>query len=566
MISRFRWILIVGTCTLAGCGELFDPGPLQYVDSPRLQADLKDKPPLQEAVRKALGKLYGENPREIKVPVGSGLPLGGARLANYRKFEDGERPQAFLTAADANHPAATVAMRGGFGLYREHCLHCHGVSGAGDGPTAPFLYPRPRDYRKGLFKFTSTATGAKPTRSDLEKTIRYGLHGTSMPAFDAMMSNREFDQVIDYVIFLSLRGETELALIDEAITADDKDPNALSDEVAGEIVKAVANKWKIAATQVMNPPIPKPESTPESVQRGRALFLGLNKTGNKVDCTSCHGPQAVGNGPSFLDQEIFNTVVFGGDPSTRPERLESEADRVARQKFGIASHGSAHEPTAEELKPLVAQVKTKWEESLDDWGEPLRPANLNRGLYKGGRRPIDLYWRVAKGINGAKMPAHYPTLEPERVWDLVNFVLALPYEPKLLEGASLPAAPPASAPKVADTKYELAPRLERGSTTRPRSALGGGTRAESRNANSSESVSVANVSGSGPPPASSTPRGPSKGAFPCVTGVSCSPWPRCSASGPSSMRHSPPIGGSRTRRATRTTSSRSSAKRSTASS
>ena len=79
----------------------------------------------------------------------------------------------------------------------------------------------------------------------------------------------------------------------------------------------------------------------------------------------------------------------------------------------------------------------------------MRPANLNRGIYKGGRRPIDLYWRIAKGINGAKMPAHYPTIEPERIWDLVNFVLELPYEPKLLEGATLPAAPPASAPKVA---------------------------------------------------------------------------------------------------------------------
>ena len=36
------------------------------------------------------------------------------------------------------------------------------------------------------------------------------------------------------------------------------------------------------------------------------------------------------------------------------------------------------------------------------------PNNLNRGIYKGGRRPIDIYWRIAKGINGAKMPAHYP--------------------------------------------------------------------------------------------------------------------------------------------------------------
>ena len=106
---------------------------------------------------------------------------------------------------------------------------------------------------------------------------------------------------------------------------------------------------------------------------------------------------------------------------------------------------------AEEIKKSrMDAARQLWEKgSLDDWGNPLRPNNLNRGVYKGGRRPIDLYWRIAKGINGAKMPAHYPNLEPERIWDLVNFVLELPYEPRLLEGATLPSAPPATAPAVA---------------------------------------------------------------------------------------------------------------------
>src|SRR5579884_170377 len=33
------------------------------------------------------------------------------------------------------------------GLFRQHCAHCHGVSGDGAGPTAAFLNPFPRDYR-----------------------------------------------------------------------------------------------------------------------------------------------------------------------------------------------------------------------------------------------------------------------------------------------------------------------------------------------------------------------------------------------------------------------------------
>ncbi|MGE3817808.1 MAG: cytochrome c [Isosphaeraceae bacterium] len=427
MTSRFRLALtwIVGPLSLAltGCSDSFFSGPLTYVESDRLAIDLKDKPQLAEQVRQGLADLYGPNPQHVKVPVGSGLPGGGVRLANYLDTGGGDftqfKPIKVQNYTDGQPVGEPVAQRGGFALYREHCLHCHGVSGAGDGPTAPFLYPRPRDYRKGLFKFTSTPTGAKPTRADLRKTIAQGLHGTSMPAFDALMSESDIEQVVDYMIFLAQRGETELSLIDEAAATGE-----LPADVVADVARSVGNKWTIAETQVMNPPIPKPPSTRDSILRGRELFLSRNTTGNKVDCTSCHGPQAIGNGPSFVNVDVFNDVVFGGDPS-------SMDDRVAQL-----------DPKTQEL----------WKNSLDDWGMPLRPGNLNRGdrtVYKGGRRPIDLYWRIAKGINGAKMPAHYPTLEPERIWDLVNFVLALPGEPELLEGATLPEAPPATAPKIA---------------------------------------------------------------------------------------------------------------------
>ena len=93
-------------------------------------------------------------------------------------------------------------------------------------------------------------------------------------------------------------------------------------------------------------------------------------------------------------------------------------------------------------------MKDLWRQKLDDWGNPLRPNNLNRGVYRGGRRPIDIYWRIAKGITGAQMPSHYPGLiNEQQVWDLVNFVLHLPYEPGLLEGAEAPSG--TAAPSMA---------------------------------------------------------------------------------------------------------------------
>jgi mono/diheme cytochrome c family protein len=425
---RFRLALLLSSLALAGCGEsgVFGPMKMRYVESERLGSDdFKDKPVLQQKVRDRMAELFGSDPLDIRVPAGSGIHEGGVYLAKYKREGKGSdevvRP-IHVTRRAADGTIVEEPIEGGYGLYRKHCLHCHGVSGAGDGPTAPFLYPRPRDYRKGIFKFTSTApTNARPTRSDLRKTISQGLHGTSMPAFDALMNDPETEQVIDYVVFLSMRGEVENTLIEEALIADEKDKDALSAESVAEPVAAVFKKWKDAETQVLNPPIPRVAATRESVLRGRALFLRLNKTGNQVDCTSCHGAQAVGDGPSFVGQDVFNHVVFGGDPSLMPERLK------------------AYDKTTREL----------WEKSLDDWGNPLRPNNLNRGVYKGGRRPIDIYWRIAKGINGAKMPNHAQVIEPEKIWDLVNFVLALPYEPKLLQGAVLPVGPAAPAAKPA---------------------------------------------------------------------------------------------------------------------
>lgn len=421
MTSRFRLGSIAGllssTLTLAGCGDAFNAGPMKYIDNEKLvSGHLQEKPKLHDAVRDALANLFGPDPQHIKVPEGSGLPLGGIRLANRREVAENQSKKIRVQRVTFGQKIVED-QEGGYALYRKHCLHCHGVSGAGDGPTSTFLYPRPRDYRKGIFKFTSTPTGAKPTRADLRKTIRYGLHGTSMPAFEALMSDFEMEQVLDYMTFLSMRGETELGLIDEVAASGE-----LTKDVAPEIAASVFNKWKSAESQAVNPPIARTPPSKESVLRGRALFLARDDKNRKLECTGCHGPQAIGNGPSLVAQEVFNDVMFGGDPSTMKERLDK------------------YDPKIKEL----------WKNSLDDWGFPLRPANLNRGVYKGGRRPIDIYWRIAKGINGAKMPAHYPAIEPGEIWDLVNFVLALPYEPALLDGATLPTTLPAvPAPAVA---------------------------------------------------------------------------------------------------------------------
>jgi len=497
VLSRFRPILLATSLlSLAGCDDAQLAGPIPYRDSERFAKDLAEKPNLRASIRKSLADLYGPDVRHMKVPENSGLRGGGVFLADHRKV--GDRLEAVMEADPATGKPAPI--EGGYALYRKHCLHCHGVFGAGDGPTAEFLFPRPRDYRPGIFKFTSTnPTNAKPSRDDLRKTILYGLHGTSMPGFEAIMTPSQIEQVIDYTTFLSIRGETERYLIDEAANADDKDAeSALGADIVGEIAQKVTSSWKDAETQVVNPAARRPPSTRESVLRGRDYFLGTNPSGPKLECVGCHGASGLGNGPSFIEPEIFRDAVFRQWPldeaiaRTYRAKLESGESHAAAAKKadpgGVAKfleenpailsglrkgHGlmtaelADDKAFAEKFKAdapavvaavrkvlpdiddpefrafLVAKHDLWTRGSLDAWDNPLRPANLLDGVYKGGRRPLDLYWRIAKGINGAKMPAHSSLLTDDQIWDVVNFVLAVPDEPELLRGSS--PAPPGPA-------------------------------------------------------------------------------------------------------------------------
>jgi mono/diheme cytochrome c family protein len=269
-------------------------------------------------------------------------------------------------------------------LYRRFCLQCHGITGDGRGPTGPWVHPHPRDYRQGIFKFISTqnpetqlSTG-KPSRDDLRRVLTTGVEGTSMPSF-ALLGDDALEALISYVMHLSIRGEVELTLCKDLLkdTTFKPDSETLLDEarvLTAEYVKNWfdANRENWTIKPVKNK---KPESETErqeSIKRGYRLFIGA-----QGGCVKCH-------------------IDFG------------------------------------------RQVPFK----ADDWGTPVRPANLTNNLYRGGRRPIDVYWRIRAGIAPAGMPAGAALMKPAsgegdeldaQIWDVVNFVQALPYPAMLPE-------------------------------------------------------------------------------------------------------------------------------------
>lgn len=242
MLSGLRWGLLCGVVLVTGCQQ---PTVLEFTSSKEvkeLKADLQAKvvEVLQQNCGTAIApKLLGE-----------------------------ERPD-------------NQKMKLGQSVYTKRCVQCHGVSGDGAGPAAASLYPRPRDYRRGIFKFTSTPYGLKPQRGDLERTIRKGVPGTSMPSFE-LLPKHEIEAVLDYVLMLTHRGELEYQLAEEAKASEE-----LADDSIKDMITLINTQWEDAKAQTVTPLTPEPILTLAHVQSGKQAFLTRG-------CSKCHGDDGRG--------------------------------------------------------------------------------------------------------------------------------------------------------------------------------------------------------------------------------------------------------------------------------
>ena len=309
-----------------------------------------------------------------------------------------------------------------FGLFREHCVACHGVAGDGAGPASRLLSPYPRDFRLGKFKFKSTPIGKKPTRADLRRVLVAGLPGTSMPSF-RLLNDEELETLVDYVIYLSVRGEVERQLLTEAaieidysqgerlfdVSLKEENPEKFNGQwsLLETTTKQVIKQWAEADASVT--PVKIPDDYPifshelagsggsaqrlaVSVENGRKLFAGPI-----ANCVSCHGATAMGDGQTNNYDAWTKDWLEGLDPQNR-----------------------------DEIRPMLKLGALKPQHIL--------PRNLRTGIYRGGSEQSDLYLRIVNGIEGTPMPA--TALQPanpqglteNEVWDLVNFLLSLPHE------------------------------------------------------------------------------------------------------------------------------------------
>lgn len=163
--------------------------------------------PMEQVVKDSqwvLTELFG-TPDEPKIPQFVADNEDYAGLVSQERLELAGGPEVY--DADGNVVG---------GLYRAHCSNCHGITGTGRGPLGAGIVPYPRDYRMGVFKFKSTSRGSKPTREDVAKLIRHGIGGTAMNPIPGM-TEEGVQALVDYVIYLSWRGEVERQMIDAAM-------------------------------------------------------------------------------------------------------------------------------------------------------------------------------------------------------------------------------------------------------------------------------------------------------------------------------------------------------------
>jgi mono/diheme cytochrome c family protein len=291
-----------------------------------------------------------------------------------------QKEDAAVLVGEANDPRALrlddKTLAHGSKLYRQYCLHCHGMMGSGEGATGQFLNPKPRDFRQGMFKFISTApkdqstgkygTGQTsfPSRADLLRTLRNGIPTASMPAFNLLPEN-DLQALASYVTHLSLRGQTERDLAEEDLPANKA---ALKELVETKIRDNVTRWHNLSRSDFVPTPLSKPweQLHEENMKTGRGRTLFLTTGG----CVECHGKDG---------QSSFT-----------------------------------------EVKPNIVR--------RDKWGELIQPRNLSLGHFRGGSRPIDLFYRIRLGIDPSGMTPAAETLSDEDVWHIVDYVLSLPQE------------------------------------------------------------------------------------------------------------------------------------------
>ena len=429
-----------GVLPLMNISDIQKPDHPYHKKKDRLEVALRDPRLLsdkdRESLEKGLEEMFG-TPAHPKVDIKAG---------------EGFDPKDL----DVLKVDATTLAEGSK-LYRVHCLHCHGVPGDGRGPTARWVNPHPRDFRVGLFKFQSIDRTTKDgnaelpaSRADLLRTLRQGIEGTAMPSFN-LLQDKELQDIISYVIHLGIRGKVEHWILKTNFKPKDgtleyDQPNEPLSNLLAEYARTLAGYW-IAAEASENRIIVEPypydnnnlEQIQASVKRGQQIFLAQISP----EFTKEHALNVVTR--PIVAKRMAEALAKKRESTQDPKAQLTALEKAEAQKLTPAELADAEKVayTKESLEKAEGKLKgascvschtnygREGKYRVDTWGTLTRPNNFVMGTFRGGKRPVDIYYRIHSGINGYPMNGFGGTFKgnEEYLWDLVNFVSTLSYPP-----------------------------------------------------------------------------------------------------------------------------------------
>lgn len=225
-------------------------------------------------------------------------------------------------------------------LFAVHCSVCHGGDGQGDGRAAQHVFPRSRNFRLDRFRLVS-ATNGVPTLGDLERVIRLGMPGTSMPGYETLTQDQRM-LLAREVLRLHQQG-----IRDQFIAMLEEQDEEVDEEEARDVVQSRTTPRNTVHVPEID------DSDIHAAARGRQIYL-------QQGCDKCHGDRGEGAADSILFDDM--------DEPTRARDLVHEpfkggnAPDAVYLRLVTAMPGSPHPATTNlteaQLTDLVLYVES----------------------------------------------------------------------------------------------------------------------------------------------------------------------------------------------------------------